>query len=350
MMRLAKLLQKGWSSRGVNVKPFSDLTSSEYSQASAICDLCVFTATKYTDYQVAYWAGKNQLLEDCRIVAFENNEVSGFFDVFIVDEGERLAIIGSSLRVRPPALSEALNDKRREFLTRSFVSVLLECFAVYSNDNCSPVDLRFSVEFESTGSEHFLDQILSSNLPYRVDVLQDLFLSLEPSLDQIYAGFRKSYRPLIRKWENSFTCDTSWDVSSDVWEEFLALHFICAGRKTRSDNSWALQKKALDEKKALLTCVRSVDDLSLVGGAYCFISPMIGLYGVGAYDKAKTDRPVGHLAQWSIIKKLKELGIDKYYLGALKRENEKLQAIGLFKAGFGASRVPNLIFTFSAVV
>lgn len=182
-----------------------------------------------------------------------------------------------------------------------------------------------------------------SNIEY------NLFVDLTKDIEQIRSCYRSSYKPLINKAEKL------WDVQingsstkQSVWKEFRDLHLLVSGRITRSDKSWDLQYAELLKDEAFLVTLRDVSGV-MIGGALFTFSLDEGRYDVGAYNRELFDKPLGHIAQHTAIKELKNKGIKLYKIGRRYFEsdnpkpNSKEISISYFKEGFATHTFPDYV-------
>ena len=183
-----------------------------------------------------------------------------------------------------------------------------------------------------------------SNIEY------NLYVDLTKDIEQIRSHYRSSYKSLINKAEKL------WDVQINgsstkqaVWKEFRDLHLLVSGRITRSDKSWDLQYEELLKDEAFLVTLRDVGGV-MVGGAFFTFSLDEGRYDVGAYNRELFDKPLGHIAQHTAIKELKNKGIKFYKIGRRHFEsddpkpNAKEISISYFKEGFATHIFPDYVF------
>lgn len=161
-------------------------------------------------------------------------------------------------------------------------------------------------------------------------------VDLSQSEQQIFQGIRKSYKSLINQSQRIYKTTVLEKVDDEIWSKFQSFHFHQAGRKTRSDKSWEVQKKHLNDRDAILiTCQ---DENDYVGFAYFNLNKIQATYSVAAYDRNKFDQPIGHGIQWTAIKYFKSEGLKEYIIGTLPECDEtdlKLLDIAKFKMGFG---------------
>lgn len=207
-------------------------------------------------------------------------------------------------------------------------------------------NLKYKYSCNGRPEKQNVEKYLSENLVE--NRFQEIFwLNLERNMDEIYSGFRKSYRPLIRKYLNDFTSsvydkENCKDLDS-VWQEFKDFHKELSGSSTRSDKSWDIQKKNIVIGEAILIKVSYNRDVFLNGFAYIDVNEYMGNYSVAAYPRNVSKIPVGHIAQYHVIRYLTETKRKWYRLGMFYNDkncyDNKLIAISNFKKGFGAEAI-----------
>lgn len=176
----------------------------------------------------------------------------------------------------------------------------------------------------------------------QLSVQHEMFVNLEPSLEAIRHGFRKSYRPLISRAETLWKMDVESSAGSaaSVFQEFRVLHQQVAGRVTRGRETWEIQEQALREGAAFLVTLRDPSDGRMVGAGYFMTSRTDALYAVGAYDRDLFHLPLGHGVQMKAIEVMKGLGLKRYFIGVrpypgdANPPTDKDLGIARFKEGF----------------
>lgn len=185
------------------------------------------------------------------------------------------------------------------------------------------------------------------------DVISDLYVDLSLPLEDIHGSIRKSYRALINKAEKLWQVKILDFVSKEEWDDYHKMHVEVAGRSTRSDETWDLQKKSINDGHGFLVKL-SDDKDSFVGGGFFQYSRDECVYAVGVYDRSLFDQPVSHLVQWNAIKHMKELRLKWYKIGqrfwsgktmSLVEPTEKELQISYFKEGFATNFEDTIIIT-----
>jgi FemAB family protein len=180
-------------------------------------------------------------------------------------------------------------------------------------------------------------------------ISHQLFLDLRPSLAEIKSGFRKRYKSLIKYGRREWTVAVLDTPDSSIWAEFTQLHFYVSGRKTRSDETWALQLRQIAVGEALLVLLRD-EDGKMVGGGFFQFSRDEAVYAVGAYDRKLFPKPLGHVVQATAIEELKRRNIcwlklgRRFFSSDFPTPTEKELSISDFKSGFSSHLFPEFSF------
>ena len=142
--------------------------------------------------------------------------------------------------------------------------------------------------------------------------------------------------------------DVVTESNQKVWDEYRALHFQVAGRRTRSSKSWQMQHQEIEEGRALLVVLRNQKG-RLLGGGFFRISRDEGVYSVGVYDREIFDKPLGHVVQYRAIEEMKKREIRWYIIGwrpypsEAPPVTEKEIQISKFKQGFASHVFPRYL-------
>jgi FemAB family protein len=176
----------------------------------------------------------------------------------------------------------------------------------------------------------------------------EVFLDLTQEMAQMKAGFRKSYKSLINSGQKLWSVAVLDYGDKDIWNEFMGLHIRVAGRKTRSDSTWAIHYQDIENENSFLVYLRDKEG-AMVGAGFFHFTRDEGLYVVGAYDRAHFDKPVGHVVQCRAIEELKKRNVRWYKLGArpyasqIPAPSDKEINIGDFKQGFSSHLFPRIV-------
>ena len=181
-------------------------------------------------------------------------------------------------------------------------------------------------------------------------VRQTLWVDISQPLTQIKASFRKSYKALISSGARQWRTHLLTDADQTLWEEFRALHFVVAGRVTRSADSWQQQLAAIQNQDAFLVYLR--DGVGrMVGGGFFHVSRDEGLYAVAAYDRQLFDHPLGHVVQYAAIQELQRRNVKWYNIGTRYYPQDeppptpKEVSVAVFKEGFATHNFPLFTLT-----
>ena len=185
-------------------------------------------------------------------------------------------------------------------------------------------------------------------------IQHELFLDLRPEMVEIKRNFRKSYRSLITAGMRIWSVGVLDAADESIWMDFRELHLKVSGRKTRSDETWALQLQNIEKQQAFLVYLRNASGDMVGGGLFVFTRDE-GLYAVGAYDRSLFKKPLGHVVQYRAIEELKNRGIRWHKIGARPYHqdsptpSDKEISIGDFKEGFASHFFPQFRLTHKVV-
>lgn len=258
----------------------------------------VFHLKSTVDYYCSYYDGKN-----LSFIISENNEPVALLPLFIHDEnGWTLSSNGEGLI--GPLFKKDIPRKLKKRLEKEIFEIV-ELIAKESKSK----KIRLFEPFSSISNWylHWLEKADNHFLTYQLGI------DLNKNLEEIRLDFRKSYKPLINKALREWKVEICEDDVDNVFDEFRLLHLEAAGKITRSEESWEIQKKQIKNNEAFLVTVR--DKTVLIGAGLFNHSRDIGMYSVGAYRRDLFDKPIGHAVQMLAITKLKELGCKVYHLG-----------------------------------
>lgn len=180
-----------------------------------------------------------------------------------------------------------------------------------------------------------------------------LFADLALSQDEIQARIRRTNKYSIAKGQDDYDIriydETSPDLD-EVFGEFHRMHSEIAGRETRPQKTWDIQKEIIRESChekgwSFLVFIRDRQSGVLVGSALFNTTPQTGYYCVAAYDRSRFARPVGHIVQAIAMQRMREKGVRWYEIGERFYETdpntyEKLLAISHYKEGFATHLFP----------
>ena len=140
-----------------------------------------------------------------------------------------------------------------------------------------------------------------------------LYLDVTQSLEIIWGGFRSSYKSPLKRAEERWQTRIIDKPNQAEIERFRQLHITVAGKETRSEHSWELQRKLCCDDNGFLVFIE--EENALIGASLFIHSDTECYYGVGAYDRDKFDQPVSHLAQWLAIQECQHRHIGCYRIG-----------------------------------
>ena len=136
------------------------------------------------------------------------------------------------------------------------------------------------------------------------------------------------------------------EVSRDraAFDALRRLHLLAAGGSTRSDATWDIQWRMVENDEAFLTT--SAMNGEIVSASLFQLSRNDCYYGVSAGDRALFKKPIGHAPLWKAICHAKERGRLRFWTGHQVWEpsaSHKEATIAEFKRSFGGKTVAECI-------
>lgn len=267
------------------------------------------------------------IADESFIVFFEDMPVCCAYRTVI---GGRLSYFDQPFRVE---ISEALLSQ--EGLKAVLQLVSKELWV--TREAFTEIDIEVPVAGEKTNL--LLEKLLinASIHNHYVEVSVNL---CQPS-DDIESGLRKSHRQSVSQGRKEMErVEISYgEIIAGAFDAFKALHLTAAGRETRPELSWELQRQAILNKNASL--VTLTFDSRVVGASFCWLSRVSGLYGSAAYDRTLfSTLPIAHLGVFRAIQHAQNNGLGKFIVGEAYSPNgsEKEKGIAAFKRGFSNKR------------
>ena len=158
-------------------------------------------------------------------------------------------------------------------------------------------------------------------------------LDLTQSEAALHAGIRKSYKALINQVAR--THEIVVDAKGDLLKAFKRLHFGEAGRQTRPDRTWEIQREWCEAGNGLIVAAMRWN--VAVACTYWILYKGCAYYA----SSASINPNVTHTLVWRAMLELKARGVKQLEMGWLDYDkSDKGQGIARFKAGFGGETVP----------
>ena len=278
------------------------------------------------EYQYTYFSTQEGF-ENFSKILFIKNKPIGLWPIFKL--GDRYTMYGGDLCM--PYFSVSIQSKIKEQLFNTIIKGYFELL-LYE----SPTTLKFDLDSE------YLSRVLSMSYLSKIQPITgfEQSVDLSNSLEIIFAQLRKSYKSLINQSNRIFKIEIHTNVNNVLWNKFKLFHLKQAGKITRSDATWEIQKQHVNKNKAILITVKDKTDIYL-GFALFNMNEYEAVYAVAAYDREKFDLPIAHGVQWEAIKHFKDKGLKNYVIGTLTSPIDcdlKQFNIAKFKMGFGSTR------------
>ena len=279
------------------------------------------------DYHREYMSkGNNNVYHFC-VNLFSNGKGCGLFHFNIIENNGAFSLLSNSSGILQPYLVKELSRKQTHKILKKCLSFYFALAGTLKVDS-----LKY--QFISDYSEAWHSLLMAYGEP---KFNQELYCDLKLTEPQYFGKIREKFKKHIRQGEKLWTVKILEKVSVSEFDKVKKLHFDVVGFKTRSDLTWQLLFKAINNKQAFIVLAY---DKCLVGAGIFTLSSTEAVYSVGVYDRRYFDKPISHVVHYKAIQHMKKLGLKSYYLGPRSFEKEWLKPskkesqIGDFKSGF----------------
>lgn len=266
---------------------------------------------------------------DVSVVIYENNDAIAIWPLTICQVDNTVTLQSNCKNIIPPLFKSTTSKKVIKKILQQCLS-FLKSFGLTTNQ-------RLKLSFSP--SKDILWQRILTPYIQQIDYQQYLIADITNEIEVIKASFRKSYRSLINKGIKLWECRLHTNMSDNLIEQFRQFHINISGKETRSKKTWQIQQEMVNTAEAFFITLRD-DKNCLIGAALFNTSPMQASYSVGVYDRSLFELPLGHVVQFKAIEYMKELGVNRYFLGNRHHlfespsPSKKQNSIGFFKEGF----------------
>ena len=170
----------------------------------------------------------------------------------------------------------------------------------------------------------------------------EMYIDISFSAEDLWKSIRKSYKSIINYGIKNLVVESKFD--EETWKKCKSLHLKVAGRKTRNDETWNLQKSMLEKKNAKIFYIK--EDENILGFAFFVCSKSVINYSIAAYDRSKFNEvSISHIIIWRALEYFKANGFESIYMGEYApikhHNNNKLSNIDHFKLGFSNKLICN---------
>lgn len=286
----------------------------------------------FLNYQILY---SNSKVINCSFLVKEKDRIVGVFPLFIEESSVKtFSIAGGYLR--GPLIDNLLDAKAKKNVLKLMFSELNRISYEYNVEKAlimldplsTDYNFNYLVEYD------FYDSSINTNI-----------INLSKDLRVLWQNLRKSYQSIINKGKRTYTIKVLDFQTPDFskHEQYRILHHKCAGRITRSLETFELQYRMLKDDNAILIYLES-------GGKFLASSYFFHHNGTAYYASSSDDPdhifpvPFEHIIIWSAIEYYKNRNYKKLELGwqffsssIFDIVTNKELNIAFFKRGFGGN-------------
>lgn len=185
----------------------------------------------------------------------------------------------------------------------------------------------------------------------KIQLRFDRVINLNKSLEQIESDYSKSARDAVKKKNlvvEVISNRNSEEIIENEFKSLQELHYLSAGRMTRSRKSWDMQLNMIKNGEAIL--ISGKYGFKTSASSFFMLNRNAAYYAVSAIDKSQKISGATHQLVDAGIKSLPSFGIEELWMGnqfsyLFNETSEKERNIEEFKGYFGGSLVTNLIST-----
>ena len=289
-------------------------------------------STRYTENFISYYLEYGNVLNESFIVIKENKPV-GIAFVPIEKKNQTNSIsINDEFVIAPLS-----NDKKGEELIFNNINKIAKKNSVSKiKFEVDPLTSIYDCNYNYLTDYQYLNTNSTS-------YLIDLRISKEKFFSNLNQSTRHSIKKFIEKNEYKINFYSGKYVKKDIFDNYQNLHFKSAGRMTRSQKTFDIQYKMINNSEAILTC------LTLKGKelGYLFTSVFqntASLFSIANNPEYENDYPIYKVMMFEIFKFLKK---QRYQFalfgrpssknsvqGFLDYANEKELRISKYKRGY----------------
>lgn len=241
---------------------------------------------------------------------------------------------------------------RFEFINEKWQAIsklgkqILEYIEQLARENsCDEIVIK---ENKIQGELSSIGEVLFNN-NYKPRLLFDMLVNKHNfNEQQYYAGIRKSYKSLINWGRRELKIEyiNKNNLRYDEFANFQNFHQKISGKKTRSDESWNIQYKMLENGFGEL--ILGHYQGNLVAGSLFIDQFDTTVYFTGVYERSLFEYGVSHyLLYEGILRAIMRDGANKVFLGNFDAHitDEKQHNIQFFKKGFCNELAPIILWS-----
>ncbi len=305
----------------------------------------------FIEYQKEYFSSVYEDYVDCSMILERGGIPIGIWPVCTYKKDGKIIIGSNGGELIEPLFSYLPKAEAQ----RDVIQRILDALLSVMNDPTIPMIgvLSTSVAVLDEGTSQWQKKWMEAGAKC-TGVKWWVYTDLNLSIDEIQHRIRRTNRYSVDKAKSEYDIKIfdSYDDIDKTFEEFHDLHYRVSGRETRSQATWDLQRESIKANSDengwdFVVSLRDRVTKELTGMALFVATPQTSYYAVGAYDRSRFAKPIGHAAQAVAIEYMKSKGVRWYEIGerSYPRDaggNEKLINIGKYKEGFATHTFPKI--------
>ena len=335
--------------RGIECKPVAE-DRENWDKCLAAMERNAYVPWDYKEsvlrYQEAYFKGVYEECMDMSMVLYRGGKPVGIWPVMVFRKDGKLQFGTTGGALLGPLFSFLPKAEGQRSVIENCLAALL---SIPEAD-----ELLCAETVTDQGGGQWVRKIMEHGGRAQAPEWQ-VFADLNLSHEEIQSRIRRTNKYSVAKGQDEYDIEI-WDETSDgldeAFEEFHRMHYEVAGRETRGQLTWDIQKEIIRESSetkgwSFLVFIRDKASRQLAGSALFNTTPQTGFYCVAAYDRSRFSKPVGHIVQAVAMERMREKGVRWYEIGERiypgdGRAYDKLVDIGHYKEGFATHFFPKL--------
>lgn len=304
---------------------------------------------EFLHYQEEYFKNVYNEYRDISMVLYRGGQPVGIWPVCLYSKDEQLIFGTAGTALMQPLLPALHKAEAQRAVIENCLKVIFNTIKQFRGDtiHCTETILE-------QGGSQWIRKLMEHGAK-ALEPKWQAFTDLKLTYEEIQSRIRRTNKYSVDKGREAYNIEIYDENSSgldEAFEEFHRMHCKVAGRETRSQSTWDIQKKIIREGSAeigrsFLIFIRDKETKVLVGSALFDTTPQTGLYCVAAYDRSQFSKPVGHIVQAVAMERMRSMGIRWYEIGERcypgdPGANNKLVDIGHYKEGFATNFFPRV--------
>lgn len=283
-------------------------------------------------YQYSYIKCFNLKTTNLTLVIYYNDELVCGWPLTLI-RNDKYELTTNTKNIMAPIFIKNTSNKIINKVNSFCCEILNEFCKIFNIENISLDHQFFPYKINENWYRRFMEY------GARAYVRNDVYINLSLDVNVIHEKFRKSYRSLINFGKKNYSLRILTNINKEEFDILKNMHIKIAGRQTRSDETWDLQRESIKNSNSFVAII--YQNNKIIGWGLFELTKDECYFGVGVFERKLFYEPISHYLQSEIIDYLKENNNVKWYyignrayIGDYKQPTGKELNISYFKEGF----------------